>query len=210
MPRWGMVIDLGLCVGCDACTMACKAENGTPPGIWYAPVYEKEVGRYPDVKRMFIPTLCNHCEDAPCLNACPTGAIFKREDGIVMVNEEVCCGSQACVAACPYGAMHFLETEESEFGGELTPLEKMNFAQWETGTVQKCTFCAPPDRSRSVRTRLRGDLPRQVPVLRRPRRSPKRSLSTGPEQKRPATARGVRHQTFRLLRAVNSLQEIEL
>ena len=142
MPRWGMVIDLGLCVGCDACTMACKAENGTPPGIWYAPVYEKEVGRYPNVKRMFIPTLCNHCEDAPCLNACPTGAIFKREDGIVMVNEEVCCGSQACVAACPYGAMHFLETEESEFGGELTPLEKMNFAQWETGTVQKCTFCA--------------------------------------------------------------------
>ena len=142
MPRWGMVIDLGLCVGCDACSMACKAENGTPPGIWYAPVYEKEVGRYPNVKRMFIPTLCNHCEDAPCLNACPTGAIFKREDGIVMVNEEVCCGSQACVAACPYGAMHFLETEESEFGGELTPLEKMNSAQWETGTVQKCTFCA--------------------------------------------------------------------
>ena len=142
MPRWGMVIDLNLCVGCDACTMACKAENGTPPGIWYAPVYEKEVGRYPNVKRMFIPTLCNHCEDAPCLNACPTGAIFKREDGIVMVNDEVCCGSQACVAACPYGAMHFLETEESEFGGELTPLEKMNFAQWETGTVQKCTFCA--------------------------------------------------------------------
>ena len=142
MPRWGMVIDLDLCVGCDACTMACKAENGTPPGIWYAPVYEKEVGRYPNVKRMFIPTLCNHCEDAPCLNACPTGAIFKREDGIVMVNDEVCCGSQACVAACPYGAMHFLETEESEFGGELTPLEKMNFAQWETGTVQKCTFCA--------------------------------------------------------------------
>ena len=119
-----------------------RRKTGRPPGFGTPPVYEKEVGRYPNVKRMFIPTLCNHCEDAPCLNACPTGAIFKREDGIVMVNEEVCCGSQACVAACPYGAMHFLETEESEFGGELTPLEKMNFAQWETGTVQKCTFCA--------------------------------------------------------------------
>ena len=142
MPRWGMVIDLSLCVGCYACTMACKAENGTPPGIWYAPVYEKEVGRFPNVKRLFIPTLCNHCEDAPCLKACPTGAIFKRDDGIVMVNEEVCCGSRACVEACPYGAMHFYEEEKGEFGDELTPLEKLNFAKWDPGTVQKCTFCA--------------------------------------------------------------------
>lgn len=141
MTRWGMVIDLSTCVGCYACTMACKVENGTPAGIWYAPVFEKETGHFPNVKRTFIPTLCMHCEDPPCLKACPTGAVRKREDGIVWVNEEVCCGSRACVAACPYGAMHFYAERSSEFGGELTPLEEVNLAKWTVGTVQKCTFC---------------------------------------------------------------------
>lgn len=142
MPRWGMVIDLARCVGCYACTVACKAENATPKDIWYAPVYEKEVGKYPTTKRLFIPTLCNHCEDPPCLKACPTGAIYKREDGIVQVNPDVCCGTRACVAACPYGAMHFYDKEQGEFGDEPTPLDRYVQGKWQTGTVQKCTFCS--------------------------------------------------------------------
>lgn len=142
MPRWGMVIDLARCVGCYACTMACKVENGTPPGVWFAPVYEKEVGAYPQVKRMFLPTLCFHCKDAPCLKACPTGAIHKREDGIVLVDQETCCGSRACIAACPYGALHFVEKETGEFGPELIPMEESVYRNTVTGTVQKCTFCA--------------------------------------------------------------------
>jgi molybdopterin-containing oxidoreductase family iron-sulfur binding subunit len=142
MTRWGMVIDQNRCVGCYACTVACKVENATPKGIWYAPVYEKEVGHYPIAKRVFLPTLCNHCEDAPCLQACPTQAISRRPDGIVLVDEDKCCGSRACVAACPYGAMHFFEEAGGEFGEELTPLEQLFAGKYQKGTVQKCTFCA--------------------------------------------------------------------
>lgn len=143
MPRWGMVLDLSRCVGCYACTVACKVENGTPPGVWYAPVYEKEVGTYPAVKRIFLPTLCNHCKEAPCMKACPTGAIHKREDGIVLVDQEKCCGSRACVAACPYGALSFVEEIRGEFGYELTPFEQALYSKnHHSGTVEKCTFCA--------------------------------------------------------------------
>lgn len=143
MPRWGMVIDLARCVGCYACTMACKVENGTPPGVWYAPVYEKEVGSYPTAKRLFLPTLCFHCKNPPCMKACPTGAISKREDGIVLVDANKCCGSRACVAACPYGALSFVRETEGEYGAELTPWEQaMSQKNNGVGTVQKCTFCA--------------------------------------------------------------------
>lgn len=143
MPRWGMVIDIARCVGCYACTVACKVENGTPPGVWYAPVYEKEVGSYPTAKRLFLPTLCYHCKNPPCMKACPTRAISKREDGVVLVDPNKCCGSRACVAACPYGALTFVEEIKGEFGAELTPWEQARYPQNDgVGTVQKCTFCA--------------------------------------------------------------------
>jgi molybdopterin-containing oxidoreductase family iron-sulfur binding subunit len=142
MTRWGMAIDLQACVGCYACTVACKVENGTPPGVWLSPVYERESGRFPNVKRLFLPTLCNHCADPPCLKACPSAAIARREDGIVLVDQRKCCGSRACVAACPYGAMHFVKRVHGEFGEELTHFEQLLYQQQNTtGTVQKCTFC---------------------------------------------------------------------
>ena len=142
MTRLGMVIDLNLCVGCYACTLACKVENKTPPGIWYAPVFDKEIGQYPNTKRLFIPALCNQCEDAPCLKACPTGAISKREDGIVLVDENKCCGTRACVTACPYGAMHFYEDKGGEYGNQFVPLDALTREKYTSGTAQKCTFCA--------------------------------------------------------------------
>ncbi len=142
MTRLGMVIDLNLCVGCYACTLACKVENKTPPGVWYAPVFDKEIGQYPNTKRLFIPALCNQCEDAPCLKACPTGAISKREDGIVLVDENKCCGTRACVTACPYGAMHFYEDKGGEYGEQVTPLDALAREKYTSGTAQKCTFCA--------------------------------------------------------------------
>ena len=142
MTRLGMVIDLNLCVGCYACTLACKAENKTPPGFWYAPVFDKEIGQYPNTKRLFVPALCNQCEDAPCLKACPTGAISKREDGIVLVDENKCCGTRACVTACPYGAMHFYEDKGGEYGDQFVPLDALTREKYTPGTAQKCTFCA--------------------------------------------------------------------
>jgi molybdopterin-containing oxidoreductase family iron-sulfur binding subunit len=142
MARLGMIIDLARCVGCDACTIACKTENATPPGIFYAPVFRKEIGKFPQAKVMFLPTLCMHCADAPCMRACPTGAISKREkDGIVLVDQDKCCGSKACIAACPYGALHFYEEEKGHYGEELTAPEQRGAKKYTPGTAQKCTFC---------------------------------------------------------------------
>jgi molybdopterin-containing oxidoreductase family iron-sulfur binding subunit len=136
-----MVIDLARCVGCYACTVACKEENGTPAGVWFAPVYEREVGTFPAVKREFLPTLCMHCDDAPCLKACPTGAISKREDGIVLIDQETCCGTRACIAACPYGAITYVPTVETEFDAGPTPFEAAT-AKIRPGTSHKCNFGA--------------------------------------------------------------------
>jgi len=105
--RWAMVIDVGKCVGCQACTVACKTENATSADVWYAPVVEYEVGVYPNATMEFLPMLCNHCADAPCVKACPNRAISKRDDGIVIRHENKCIGDRACMNACPYGALHF-------------------------------------------------------------------------------------------------------
>ncbi|MBI4587481.1 MAG: 4Fe-4S dicluster domain-containing protein [Candidatus Rokubacteria bacterium] len=139
MSRYGMALDTQTCIGCYACTLACKVENANPAGIWTAPVIEKEVGAYPNVRRIYLPLLCNHCADAPCLKACPTGAISRREDGIVLIDEDVCCGSRACVIACPYGAIHYYEKAD----GLGTPFEEARVSLHQAGTVQKCTLCAP-------------------------------------------------------------------
>ncbi|HZW55404.1 MAG TPA: 4Fe-4S dicluster domain-containing protein [Nitrososphaerales archaeon] len=140
MTRWGMVIDLAKCVGCDACTVACKMENMSPGNIYYAPVLHAEVGKYPNAHRVFIPTLCMHCDDPPCIKSCAAKAITKRKDGIVEVDGDSCIGSKACVVACPYGAMHFFD--HTLLGSEKTPLDNLALAKFKVGTAQKCTFCS--------------------------------------------------------------------
>ncbi len=145
MPRLGMVIDLKRCIGCNACTLACKQENGTPAGIHFARVVTREVGTYPRTKRTFLPLLCNHCADAPCVKACPSGATYTRPDGIVMVDRDKCIGCRACAVACPYMNRHFIERGflDTGYGGDaLSPYEEMKFADFEEGTMTKCTLCA--------------------------------------------------------------------
>lgn len=144
MARWGMVIDLKVCVGCHACTIACKAANGTPPEVFFSRVHEREVGEYPDARREFLPVLCNHCEDAPCVDVCPTGASWQREDGIVSVKGDVCIGCRSCDTACPYGHRHYIEPgslRQGYFNGELTRFEEQKYPRWTEGTVIKCDFC---------------------------------------------------------------------
>lgn len=133
-----MALDTLTCIGCYACTLACKVENGSPTGIWLAPVIEKEFGAFPDVRRMFLPLLCNHCADAPCMKACPTAAITRRDDGIVEIDQNVCCGSQACVIACPYGAIHYYDRPDEI----TTPFESAKVSLHQAGTAQKCTLCS--------------------------------------------------------------------
>ena len=146
MARLGMVIDLKRCIGCNACTMACKQENGTPEGVHYARVITREVGTYPKTKRTFLPVLCNHCDDAPCAQACPSGATWIRSDGLVLVERERCIGCRACAVACPYMNRHFIEKGLLQHGygtDGLSPYEAVKFPEFEEGTNVKCTMCAP-------------------------------------------------------------------
>ena len=144
MTRWGMVLDLTRCIGCNACTVACKIENGTPPDHYWARVYTEETGTFPDVQTTYVPALCNHCADAPCVTVCPTGASFQRDDGIVLVNQDTCIGCRACMTACPYAARFYLRKGVLEAGyhSERTAFEDSKWEAFTEGTVTKCTFCA--------------------------------------------------------------------
>jgi molybdopterin-containing oxidoreductase family iron-sulfur binding subunit len=138
-----MVIDLKRCVGCNACTLACKQEHGTPAGIHYARVIAREVGTYPDTKRSFLPVLCNHCDDPPCEKACPTGATYVRPDGIVMIEQKKCIGCRACAVACPYMHRHFVGNGmlRNERDSD-NPYDTVKFAEFKEGTMAKCNLCA--------------------------------------------------------------------
>lgn len=142
MARLSMLIDLARCIGCDACTVACKQENGTPRDVFFARVLNVEAGVYPNVKRLYIPVLCNHCEDPPCLKACPNKAIVKRQDGIVLIDQERCRGTGACVSACPYGNI-YLRTSDAWYLDEAEPYERDHVRpRLRPNVARKCTYCA--------------------------------------------------------------------
>jgi len=102
--RWTMVIDTRKCVGCDACTIGCVAENKLPPGVVYRPVIKEELGSFPNVKIRFTPRPCMQCDRPPCVVVCPVKATWKRPDGVVVIHYDKCIGCRYCLAACPYGA----------------------------------------------------------------------------------------------------------
>lgn len=137
--RYVMVIDLNRCIGCHACSLACKVENAVGPGSHWSQVYLFEDGTFPEVRRTYLPRLCMHCEDPACVKVCPTGATYKSSEGWVLVDEDKCIGCRACAVACPYEARH-MNTDESYY-------EKSRFPWGEVAkphrpnTMGKCTFC---------------------------------------------------------------------
>jgi len=134
--KLGLVIDLDTCVGCHACAVACKEWNDAskvagplpdydprgaqPSGVWFNRIRHYEIGEYPASKTVNVPMSCMHCEDAACVTVCPTGASYKRSDGIVLVDADKCMGCNYCSWACPYGARE---------------LDR------NAGTMKKCTLC---------------------------------------------------------------------
>ena len=134
--RLGLTIDLDTCVGCHACAVACKEWNGESlmagplpdydpygkeaSGAWLNRIRSFEYGTYPENKTVNVPMSCLHCEDAACVTVCPTGASYKRDDGIVLVDPDKCMGCNYCAWACPYGAR---ELDQS------------------AGVMKKCTLC---------------------------------------------------------------------
>ena len=140
--RYGMVIDLQKCTGCNACTIACRAEHGTPANVHFHKVIKYEAGTYPNAKMKFLPMPCMHCQDPPCQKVCPTGATFIQPDGLVLIDAAKCIGCRACMVACPYESRQFLWEIKNYFPGSLpTPYEKIKQNGFEKGTVVKCNFC---------------------------------------------------------------------
>ena len=139
-PRYGMVVDLNRCVGCQTCTIACKHHNDTPPGVQWRRVLDVEQGEYPNVERLFLVTGCQHCAEPPCVPVCPTGATRQRADGLVTMDYDTCIGCGYCAVACPYQARTIAHEREWYFGAPSRQEERV-FHEERVGVASKCTFC---------------------------------------------------------------------
>ena len=104
--KFGWFVDTRRCFGCHGCEVSCKAENDVPLGKFIRQTIYQDVGEYPQVARVFLPMSCQHCEDAPCIKACPCGALHKEAGGTVAIDYNICCGHGTCVEVCPYGAIY--------------------------------------------------------------------------------------------------------
>jgi tetrathionate reductase subunit B len=161
--QYTLWIDLEHCIGCNACTMACKAENNTPVGVDYTRVIEIEEGDFrdahttPNVHVTFVPMPCMHCGRPACQAACPVGAITKREDGIVLINKDKCIGCRYCSWACPYGA--------PQFNAEARVMEKCTLCvhRVDKGLLPACVNTCP------AKVRFFGELNELTAVMREKR-----------------------------------------
>ena len=130
MTRLAIAVNKQRCVGCQTCANACKMQNNVPMGMAWnrvltegADAVDAATGTYPNVTRSYLPLACQHCDNPECVSVCPTGASYKRDDGVVLVDHSKCIGCQYCVMACPYGVRAYDTSKDK-------------------GVIEKCTMCA--------------------------------------------------------------------
>lgn len=163
--HWGMVIDLDRCSGCEACVVACQAENNLPivgekqfaqnREIKWMRIERYWSGEYPDTKVTFMPMLCQHCDQAPCEIACPVFATYHNQDGLNTQVYNRCIGTRTCAVYCPYEVRYFNwftytwdEPLEQQLNPDVTVREK--------GVMEKCTFCIQRIRQAKDHAKDRG------------------------------------------------------
>ena len=146
MTRLAIAIDRHRCIGCSTCAASCKMSNNVPDGMLWnrvinegASSYDGAVGQFPNLSRRYLPLACQHCDNAACQRACPTGATYTDEAGRVQIDYDKCIGCRMCMAACPYNARTFNWGEparDTGFGyGEAAVPERRR------GVMEKCTLC---------------------------------------------------------------------
>ena len=173
--QWGKVIDQTRCIGCHACSTACKSENAVPLGVNRTYVKYVDVGEFPAARRAFQVTRCNQCDHPPCVTACPTSAMYRRPDGIVDFDKDICIGCKACIAACPYDAI-FINPEDHS-------AEKCNFCthRLEVGLEPACVVVCPTEAIligdlRDPNSRVAQYVNRDVVTVRRPEKETRPKL----------------------------------
>jgi Fe-S-cluster-containing dehydrogenase component len=162
--QWGMLIDLDLCVGCQACTLACKQENNIPPtspeeakmgrAIQWNELIHTVEEEFPHTKIRYLPRLCNHCANPPCVKVCPVGATYKNPDGLTAQIYTRCIGCRFCTVACPYTARYF-NWYDPKWPEEMKRALNPEVYVRTKGVAEKCTFCS--QRIRAAQDRAKDE-----------------------------------------------------
>jgi Fe-S-cluster-containing dehydrogenase component len=164
-PKWGMVVDVDKCIGCQACVVACQSENNIPinmaehfnqrRAIEWIRIERYWEGEFPDVKARFIPVLCQHCGDAPCEPVCPVYATYHNQEGLNVQVYNRCIGTRFCANNCPYH-VRFFNFWEPNWPEELKNQLNPDVTVRSRGIMEKCTFCIQRIRRVSRKARAEG------------------------------------------------------
>ena len=148
MTHYGMAIDTKRCVGCNACTVACKMANNVPANIMWTrcltdggDMPDTPAGTFPRLSMSYLTVGCQHCENPACVKVCPVGATYKDpETGVVRQDYDKCIGCRMCMSACPYGGVRSFNWEEPAYGVDYA-IGDADAAPHQKHVVEKCTFC---------------------------------------------------------------------